>query len=119
LAPRVVPGNRPAPLGPLAQAAAWSSVSQDSVVVARRHLSSAVSGQGERVVVTLPDRRLELPAAAGKAVRAMLEGTPVRVADLPGLDAADALVLVRRLVREGVVVPADEAPDGPEDDPDR
>ena len=39
-----------------------------------------------------------------KAVRSLLDGESMRVADLPGLDPADALVLARRLVREAVVL---------------
>ena len=55
-------------------------------------------------MLRLPDRTLRLPAATAKAVRALLDGERLRVADLPGLDPADALVLARRLVREAVVL---------------
>ena len=56
------------------------------------------------VVLRLGDRTLRLPAATDKAVRALVGGAVLRVADLPGLDATDALTLARRLVRESVVV---------------
>lgn len=39
-------------------------------------------------------------------MRAVLGDGPCRLGDLPGLDEADQLVLVRRLLREGVLVPA-------------
>ena len=77
------------------------------MLVARDHQRHLVTADGDDVVVRLPDRALRLPAAAGKAVRALLDGEELRVADLPGLDADDALVLARRLVREAVVVVAD------------
>jgi hypothetical protein len=54
-------------------------------------------------VLDVPDRRLRLPAGTAPALRALAEGHAVRVGDLPGLDADDRRVLVRRLVREGVV----------------
>ncbi len=104
---RVVGSNRPAPVGPLAQAAALAALDLESVLVARDHQRHLVTADGDDVVVRLPDRALRLPAAAGKAVRALLDGEALRVADLPGLDVDDALVLARRLVREAVVVVAD------------
>jgi len=53
----------------------------------------------------LVDRTVELPGFCRPAVEALLGGAPVRVGDLPGLVAEDALVLARRLLREAVVVP--------------
>jgi lysine-specific demethylase/histidyl-hydroxylase NO66 len=100
----LVGSNRPAPIAPLAQAAALADLDADSVLVARRHLRHLVTADGAEVVVRLPDRTLRLPAAAGKAVRALLDGERLRVADLPDLDLPDALVVARRLVREAVVV---------------
>ena len=60
----------------------------------------------ERVVLELPDREIALPAFTGPAVRALLSGDPVPVGSLPEMEEADQIVLVRRLLREGVVVPA-------------
>jgi bifunctional lysine-specific demethylase and histidyl-hydroxylase NO66 len=39
-------------------------------------------------------------------VRALIGGPARVVGSLPGMDEADQLVLVRRLLREGVLVPA-------------
>ena len=103
-APGLVGGNRPAPVAPLAQAAALDRLDADSVLAVRRHMRHVVDAEGDEVVVRLPDRTLRLPLSTAKAVRALLDGERLRVADLPGLDAADALVLARRLVREAVVV---------------
>jgi cupin superfamily protein len=115
LAARVVPGNRPGPIRPLAQAAALGRLGLDTRLGARPHLRHAVADDGDAIVVTLPDRRLRLPAATGQAVRVLLDGAVRRVRDLPGLDPDDALVLARRLVREGIVIPSyggDGDPDG-------
>ena len=47
---------------------------------------------------------LSLPAEVEPALRVLRSGEPVAVGALPGLDLASALVVVRRLLREGVVV---------------
>jgi hypothetical protein len=104
LGSRLVDSNRPAPVAPLAQAAALEGLDADSVLVGRGHLRHLVTTDGDEVVVRVTDRTLRLPATAAKAVRALLDGERVRVADLPGLDLPDALELARRLVRESVAV---------------
>jgi len=100
------PDSRPAPLRPVAQARAAAELSATSCVRLRPGLRWRTSGAPDgRVRVRTFDRTLTLPASCGQAVRAALAGDPVAVADLPGLDADDALVLVRRLLREGLLVP--------------
>jgi hypothetical protein len=54
--------------------------------------------------VALPDRRVDVPP--DDAVRVLLLGEPVAVIDLPG-DLNANLELVRRLLAEAVLVPAD------------
>lgn len=104
LASRLVAGNRPAPIAPLAQAAALAELSADSGLVARQHQRAVVNVDGDHVHLQLFDRTLRLPLTTLKAVQALVDGHALRVADLPGLDAEDALSLARRLVREAVVV---------------
>ena len=58
------------------------------------------------LVLELPDRRITLPEATRPALETLLGGGTHVVGSLPGLDEADQLVLVRRLLREGVVIPA-------------
>ena len=55
--------------------------------------------------VDLGDRRLLMPAGLEPAVRRLAGGEPVAVADLAadGLDEDSRLVLVRRLVTEGLL----------------
>jgi bifunctional lysine-specific demethylase and histidyl-hydroxylase NO66 len=100
----LVGSNRPEPVPPLAQAEALTTLGADSVLRARRHLRHTLALDGDEVVLRLHDRTLRLPVATAKAVRSLLDGERLRVADLPGLDPADALVLARRLVREAVVL---------------
>jgi len=59
--------------------------------------------EGE-VTVSLGNRTLRMPARCEPALR-FVEGAAgaFAPADLPGLDETSALVLVRRLVREGVL----------------
>ena len=106
LASSLVGANRPEPIAPLAQTAALAALDAESVLRVRRHLRHTLSreGEGGEMVLRLHDRTLRLPADTVKAVRSLLDGEVMRVADLPGLDPADALVLARRLVREAVAV---------------
>ncbi|MCG8914342.1 cupin domain-containing protein [Actinokineospora sp. PR83] len=99
-------GNRPAPLAPLAQVAAAQSVAEGSRVVLRAGLRSRLTPAGDRVLLDVPGDRLSLPAYTAPALQALLTGASVAVGDLPGLDVADQTTLVRRLLREGVLVPA-------------
>jgi hypothetical protein len=71
----------------------------------------------DEVRVVLLDRTVRLAGASAEAVKVLLDGAVHSAADLPGSDEAtpadgpDAAVsvavsLVRRLLREGVLVPA-------------
>jgi hypothetical protein len=102
---RVWPRARPAPVHPFAQAAAAAGAGASTCVRRRDALRVDLRHRGDRVVLVLTDREVGLPVVAGPAVEALLAGPPVRVDALPGLDVADAIVVVRRLLREAVVVP--------------
>jgi len=56
-------------------------------------------------VLRLPDKVMTFPIACADAVAALHQGTTADAETLPGLDRADATVLIRRLLREAVVVP--------------
>jgi hypothetical protein len=109
LAARLVTSNRPSPVGPLAQAAAADAVSADTVLAVRPFQRHVLTTEGDEVLLRLFDRTVRMPLPSAKAVRALLDGEALRVADLPDLDLEDALALARRLLREAVVV-ADPAP---------
>ncbi|WBB81151.1 cupin-like domain-containing protein [Micromonospora sp. WMMD882] len=104
---RLWPAARPAPIRPLAQAAALRELTVDMALTARPGLRwQLVDDRPGRVILRLFDRTVDLPAVCGEAVRALLTGAVSRVGDLPGLDDDDRLVVARRLLREAVVVPA-------------
>ncbi|MFG1804083.1 cupin domain-containing protein [Micromonospora carbonacea] len=106
---RAWPAARPAPIRPLAQAAALAAVDADTRLAARPGLRWRLDPAGDdRVALRVFDRVLTLPAGCGPALRALLTGAVSRVGDLPGLDDdADRVVLARRLLREAIAVPAE------------
>lgn len=104
LADSLVGSSRPAPIGPLAQATAAAELGAESVLAVRAHLRQVVRTVGDEVLVRAPGRTLRLPGEQAKAVRALLDGERLRVAELPGLDADTALALARALVTAGLVV---------------
>ncbi|WP_431218279.1 cupin domain-containing protein [Leifsonia xyli] len=98
----------PAPVRPLAAAAAAESMTAETVVVARPGSRPDVTVEVETVTVRLPAKTVALPIAARDAVDRLLDGRPVTVSELP-LDERSAVVVARRLLREGLVVVAAEA----------
>ncbi len=103
---RVWNGTRPEPVRPVAAAAFADGLAPGDTVRARIGLGHHVVERGEHVVLELADREIALPAAIAPALRALLGGPAWVVGSLPDMDEADQLVLVRRLLREGVLVPA-------------
>ncbi|MEV0428988.1 cupin domain-containing protein [Micromonospora sp. NPDC050495] len=105
---RAWPAARPAPIRPLAQAAALAALGPDSRVAVRAGLRWQLAPTGDgRVALRLFDRTVTLPGTCEPALRAVLSGDVTRVGDLPGLDDdADRLVLARRLLKEAVLTPA-------------
>ncbi|KWX57636.1 cupin domain-containing protein [Mycobacterium sp. NAZ190054] len=72
----------------------------------RRGLHATVQHRTDgRVSVRLTDKTITFPALCAAAVEEILDGRVTDAGNLPGLDGADGAVLVRRLLREGVVVP--------------
>ncbi|MGH3462745.1 MAG: cupin domain-containing protein [Kribbellaceae bacterium] len=98
-------GNRPDPLGPLAQAATIRDLAPGDVVRWRSGLRHRLV-VGAEVRLELPDRVVSLPAATEAAMRVLCEGGEVTVGELPGLDEDGQLELVRRLLTEAVLVAA-------------
>ena len=95
------------PVRLLAQAAAARDLAAGTPLRPRAGLAARVEDDGDAVVLVLPDRTVRVPAVAGDALRRLLAG-PAAPQDLVpcGLDLEGALVLARRLLREGAVVPA-------------
>jgi hypothetical protein len=94
---------RPEPVAPLAQATAAAVLSPDTVLRLRRRLRCQLREATDgRVALVAGRRSLELPAETRPAVAELLAAGELKVADLPGLDAADQLTLARRLVTESI-----------------
>jgi bifunctional lysine-specific demethylase and histidyl-hydroxylase NO66 len=103
---RVWSGGRPEPVGVVAGTAFAAGLAPGDVVRLRVGLHHRLRHAGEQVVLELADREVALPAFTEEALRALLGGDAVAVGSLPKMEEADQIVLVRRLLREGVVVPA-------------
>jgi bifunctional lysine-specific demethylase and histidyl-hydroxylase NO66 len=79
-------------------------IDDDTVVARRDGLVVTTELDGPTLRLRAGDRTIEAPAAIAPAVRRLLGATPIRAADLADeLDDRSRLVLVRRLVREGLV----------------
>ena len=76
----------------------------DAQVRWREGLHGSVHSDVGAVRLTLPTKTLSFPAVCGPALQSLLDGAPVTAGALPGLDAADGLVVVKRLLREAVLV---------------
>ena len=70
-----------------------------------RLLHARITTVEDRVRVVSRAKTLSLPIEAEPALRRLAQGDPVAVGELPGLDPESAIVVARRLVREGFVVP--------------
>jgi ribosomal protein L16 Arg81 hydroxylase len=76
--------------------------------VRRRHGINATITEGPdgRVILGLPDKTIVFPGYCAAALAELVSGREGDATALPGLDRADGGVLIRRLLREGVVVPS-------------
>lgn len=96
--------TRPAAVRPLSSFAAGEN--SDTVAVRwRQGLVATVEPGNGRVRLCLPDRTIDFPDICADALEALRRGRTLRAETLPGLDAADGAVVLRRLLREAVVVP--------------
>jgi len=97
--------TRPVAVRPLASLAAAEQAA--ATAVRWRHgLVATVRRHEGRVLLRLADRTISLPDSCADAIAALHAGLVADAASLPGLDAADGEVVIRRLLREAVVVPA-------------
>ncbi|WP_235213301.1 cupin domain-containing protein [Amycolatopsis sp. MJM2582] len=104
---KVWQGNRPEPLAPVATARFALGLGDGDAVRRRDGLRFRIGDTADgRIVLELPDRRLSLPAATSTALTVLLDGRVWRLGEIPGMDRSDQFVLVRRLLREGVLMAA-------------
>lgn len=105
LARRHADRTRPVAVAPLATLDA-ARAAETTRVRWRRGLWATLTEADGRVRLRLPGRTMSFPALCGPALEALLSGATFDASTLPGLDAHDGTVLVRRLLREAVVVAA-------------
>jgi hypothetical protein len=104
LVQRYADRTRPVAIRPLAALLAGEHA--DTARVRWRHgLVSTVNHSDGRVALRLPDKLLTLPMSCADAIAALRTGRVADAGSLPGLERADGTVLIRRLLREAVVVP--------------
>ena len=90
--------------GQLRQLLALEEIGQGTVVRRRPGASCRLRQGQDRLEVRLGDRTLRMPARLAPAMEELLARDRLAVADLAGhLDPTSRLVLVRRLVREGLL----------------
>jgi len=95
--------------GQLQQLLALEEIGEETVVRRRPGAVCRLRQREDRLEVLLGDRVLHMPARLAPAMQAILATERLAVGDLAGhLDPPSRLVLVRRLVREGLLesVPA-------------
>lgn len=98
-------GRVPALTGQLQQLLVAGDVGDRTVVRRRPHSAYAISRHGDTLHLSLGDRTLRMPASAEPALRTGLDLGEFTVADLgEHLDEPGRVTLVRRLVREGLLM---------------
>ena len=98
----------PSLTGQLQQLLAAGDVYDRTVVRRRPHTAAHLAVEGGALHVSLGDRTLRMPAALEPAMRFVVDHREFTVGDLSGhLDEAGRATLVRRLVREGLLLVVD------------
>jgi mannose-6-phosphate isomerase-like protein (cupin superfamily) len=96
--------RQPLLAGQLHEVARLDRLDDDTAVTLRPGTVWHLDLAGDRMTVTTGDRTIELPAVLEVAVRRLLDGDAATVGSLSDLlDEPSRLVLVRRLVREGLL----------------
>jgi lysine-specific demethylase/histidyl-hydroxylase NO66 len=94
----------PALRGGLTDLVGLGDLADDTTVERRPTAACALRSVDDAVVVLLGDRELRMPARLREPMELVRDRTRFRVADLaPWLDPESRLVVVRRLVREGLL----------------
>ncbi|MGV9710112.1 cupin domain-containing protein [Gordonia sp. NPDC003424] len=96
--------TRPVAVRPLATLTAITDLDETTPVRWRHGLVSTIRRNGDRVELRLPDRTVTFPGVCAPAVDALHAGVVTDARALPGLDTPDSLVVIRRLMREAVIV---------------
>jgi bifunctional lysine-specific demethylase and histidyl-hydroxylase NO66 len=100
---KVLTTRQPLLRGQIHRLLALDEVGDQSVVTRRRGSMCVLETIDGELSVLLGDRDLRMPSRLEPAMSLLASGGSVVVSDLPGLDDAGRLVLVRRLIREGLL----------------
>ena len=95
---------RPAPVRPLATVDLLANLEPTMTLGWRDALRARIEDDERTVRIVLPHKTIALPAEASPAVHSLRERDQL-AGYLPGLDPVSSLVVSRRLLREGVLVP--------------
>jgi ribosomal protein L16 Arg81 hydroxylase len=115
-----VTSRRPSLTGCLTEIAGTPQVSAESKAVARPDLLFLLQEEDEKLAIVSGSTRITLPLHTRTAVEAALGGAPFMVRSLPGpLDEAGKIVLVRRLIKEGLLTRVGEPASAPRPEPAR
>jgi lysine-specific demethylase/histidyl-hydroxylase NO66 len=98
--------TRPEPLAPLASLSAATSLVSTTQLILRAGLRVRLVRTETELRLRLIDKVVAVPIAADAALKSVLSGAPFSPGELPGLEPDEQLVIARRLLREGVVVPS-------------
>ena len=101
---RVRASIRPDPIDPLHTVDALVALDADTVVRWRFGQPTELTTTADSVRLDLGATTLTFPREAHEALIALTSGVPRAVTELPGLDTQSAIVVSRRLLREGVLV---------------
>jgi ribosomal protein L16 Arg81 hydroxylase len=106
-----VTSRRPDFRGGLEEVDVAPPVTVETRVSPRPDIVYRLREEGESIIILFGSTQITLPSFAREAVEAALAGKAFAVSDLPGqLDDEGKVVLVRRLIREGMLVRSDTAP---------
>ncbi|MPZ53110.1 MAG: cupin [Acidimicrobiia bacterium] len=100
---KVLTTRQPLLRGQIHRLLALDEVKDESVVKRRPGSICVIETIDDELSVLLGDRELRMPGWLEPAMTLLAGGKRAVIADLPGLDEASRLVLVRRLIREGLL----------------
>lgn len=110
MADRFIGAHPALPSGQRSALRAAKRLTGASIVRMRTDLIHRLVVHGRRITLICNERRITLPSRCAAALKFSLSGATFRVAELPGpLAGAGRTALIRRLVQEGILVPADGA----------
>lgn len=99
--------TRPEPLAPLHNATTAGALTAATPLRRRRGLRWTSTFSDGRIALQTLDKTITMPGAVDAALKSALSGSVFTPAELPGLEADEQITVSRRLLREGIVVPAD------------